>query len=208
MGAVDIGVGHDDDALVAQRFLAVLRADAAAERQHDVAQFLVGPHLVGRGAGDVEDLAAQRQDRLGFAVARLLRRAAGAVALDEEDFGARGGVAGAIGQVCRAGAICGSRSCATFPFAGAAAGVPRRARRCGRAGCGRSPDRRSANGRNDRGSRCRRDASLRPKPAAPWSAPGIAGCAETPTAARRRRPRHHRRSPARCAGCRRVRHRP
>ena len=99
MGAVDIGVGHDDDALVAQRFFAIVRAGAAAERQDDVGELLVGPHLVGRGAGDVEDLAAQRQDRLGFAVARLLGRAAGAVALDQKDLGAGGAVAGAIGEL-------------------------------------------------------------------------------------------------------------
>ena len=99
VGAVDIGVGHDDDPLVAQRLLAVMRSGAGAERQDDVRQLLVGAHLVGRRAGDVEDLAAQRQDRLGLAVARLLGRAAGAVALDEEDLGAGGAVAGAIGEL-------------------------------------------------------------------------------------------------------------
>ena len=34
MRTVDIGVGHDDDALVAQRLVAVMRAEAGAERQH------------------------------------------------------------------------------------------------------------------------------------------------------------------------------
>src|SRR4029077_3456095 len=58
-----------------------------------------GPHLVGRGAGHVEDLAPERQDRLGLAVARLFRRAAGAVALDEKDLGPRGAAAGAIGEL-------------------------------------------------------------------------------------------------------------
>src|SRR4051812_4465267 len=78
-----------------------MRAYAAAERQHDVAQFLVGAHLVGRRAGDVEDLAAQWQDCLGLAVARLLGRAAGAVALDEKALGAAGAVARAIGELAR-----------------------------------------------------------------------------------------------------------
>src|SRR6267154_3275936 len=76
-----------------------MRADAAAERQGDIAKLLVGPHLVGRGARDVEDLAAQRQDRLRLAVARLLGRAAGAVALDEKDLGSGGAVAGAVGEL-------------------------------------------------------------------------------------------------------------
>ena len=40
--------------------------------------------LLGRGRGDVEDLATQRQDSLRLAQPRLLGRAAGAVALDQE----------------------------------------------------------------------------------------------------------------------------
>ena len=51
------------------------------------------------GGGDVEDLAAQRQDRLGLAVARLLGAAAGRVALDDEQFGAFGGGVGAVGEL-------------------------------------------------------------------------------------------------------------
>ena len=107
MRAVDIGIGHDDDALITQRLLAVMRADAAAEGEHEVVQFLVGAHLVGRGARDIEDLAAQRQDRLRVAIARLLRRAAGAVALDEKDLGALGAVARAIGELPRQAQLAG-----------------------------------------------------------------------------------------------------
>src|SRR3546814_2523961 len=58
---------------------------AAAERERDVGDLLVALQLVGRGAGDVEDLAAQRQHRLGLARARLLGRAAGRIALHQED---------------------------------------------------------------------------------------------------------------------------
>src|SRR6185437_2419084 len=54
-----------------------------------------------RRAGDVEDLAAQGQDRLGDSVARLLGRAAGAVAFDEKDLGAFGAVARAVGELAR-----------------------------------------------------------------------------------------------------------
>ena len=57
---------------------------------------------------DVEDLAAQRQDRLDAAVAALLGRAAGAVALDDEQLGlgrvallAVGELAGQVGDVER-----------------------------------------------------------------------------------------------------------
>ncbi len=87
MRAVDVGVGHDDDAVVAQVLRVAVLARAAAERERQVGDFAVGADLVGGGAGDVEDLAADRQDRLGLAVARLLGAAAGAVALDDEQLG-------------------------------------------------------------------------------------------------------------------------
>ena len=66
-------------------------------------------HLVEARALDVEDLAAQRQHRLVFAIAALLGGAAGRVALDDEDFGlgrvallAIGELAGQAGDVERA----------------------------------------------------------------------------------------------------------
>ena len=99
VGAVDIGVGHDDDLVVAQIVRAPVLAGAAAEGGDQVGQLLVAGELVGGGRGDVEDLAAQRQHRLGLAVARLLGRAAGRIALDDEDLGALARVAGAVGEL-------------------------------------------------------------------------------------------------------------
>ena len=99
VGAVDVGVGHDDHAVVAQILVAVFRARAAAERLDQVGDLLVGGELVVAGAGDVEDLAAQRQHRLAGAVARLLGRAAGRIAFDDEDFGAGGGILRAVGEL-------------------------------------------------------------------------------------------------------------
>src|SRR3546814_3139856 len=84
MRAVVVGVGHHDDFLVAQPLVVVLVASAAAQRLHQVQKLLVALELVRRGAGDVEDLAAQGKHRLGRAVARLLGRAAGGIALHQE----------------------------------------------------------------------------------------------------------------------------
>src|SRR5437588_12438778 len=87
MAAIDIGVGHDDDAVIARlRGLEILATDAGAERLDQGADLGRGQHLVEAGALDIEDLALQGQDRLEGAVAALLRRAAGAVALDDEQF--------------------------------------------------------------------------------------------------------------------------
>ncbi|MNS58306.1 hypothetical protein D3C72_912210 [compost metagenome] len=60
--------------------------------------FLAGQDFATVHFPGVEDLAAQRQDRLEFLVACLLGRATGRVTLDQEQFGAHRILAGAIGQ--------------------------------------------------------------------------------------------------------------
>ena len=46
VGAVDVGVGHDDDLFVAQRILVELVADAAAERELEVGDLGIAADLV------------------------------------------------------------------------------------------------------------------------------------------------------------------
>ena len=58
-------------------------------------------HLVEARPLDVQDLAAQRQDRLVLAVAALLGRAAGGVALDDEQLGLGGIALLAVGELAR-----------------------------------------------------------------------------------------------------------
>ena len=78
VGTVDVGVGHDDDAVVAQLLgVVLLLADAAAQRRDERRDLGGGEQLVEARALDVQDLALERQDRLELAVAALLRRAAG-----------------------------------------------------------------------------------------------------------------------------------
>src|SRR5271169_5371830 len=99
MRAVDVGVGHNDDARIAQIFLAIIRKRTAADRLHQVGKLCIGGELVLAGGGDVEDLAAQRQNGLGLAVARLLGAAAGGITFDDEQLRALGGGVGAIGKL-------------------------------------------------------------------------------------------------------------
>src|SRR5262249_61037532 len=88
MGAVDIGVGHDDDLVIAQLvWVELVASDTGAERRDQRADLLGRQHLVKAYGLDVEDLAAQREDGLELAVAALLRAAAGRIALDDEQFG-------------------------------------------------------------------------------------------------------------------------
>src|SRR5581483_3069310 len=82
--AVDVRIGHDDDAVVAQLVGVVfLLAEAAAERGDERGDLGGGKQLVEARALDIEDLALERQDRLELAVASLLGRAARGIALDE-----------------------------------------------------------------------------------------------------------------------------
>ena len=101
MRAVHVGVRHEDDLVVAGLLEVELLADPGADRRDQRLDLLVGEHLVDAVLLDVDDLAAQRQDRLGVAVAALLGRAAGGVALDDEDLGERGVADRAVGELAR-----------------------------------------------------------------------------------------------------------
>ena len=92
--AVDVGVGHDDELVVAE--LLDVEAVLALPMPVPMAAMRVRTSsleriLSSRAFLDVEDLALERQDRLETPVAALLGRAAGGVALDDEELGvARG----------------------------------------------------------------------------------------------------------------------
>src|SRR3546814_20574393 len=60
MRAVDVGIGHYDDLVVAQLFQVEIVADAGAHRLNERADLLGRQHPVETGALDVQDLALQR----------------------------------------------------------------------------------------------------------------------------------------------------
>ena len=100
VGAVDVGVRHQDDLVIAQlREVELLGADAGAHRRDEQPDFIVGQDLVVARLLRVDDLAAQRQHRLGLAVAPLLGRAAGRVALDDEQLAVLRIALRAVGQL-------------------------------------------------------------------------------------------------------------
>ncbi len=97
--AVDVGVGHHDDPVVAQLLDVELGADPAADRGHDRLDLEVREHLVDAVLLRVDHLAAEGQDRLEVLVARVDRRAAGRVALDEVELAALGVGRLAVGEL-------------------------------------------------------------------------------------------------------------
>ena len=128
--AVDVRVGHDDDAVVAQlREVEVLDADAASERRDHRLDLVAAEHLVEARLLDVEDLALDRQDRLEAAIAPLLGRAAGRLPFDDVELAQRRDRAPGSRRACRAGCCCRARPCGgrgRAPCAPLRAPAPRR----------------------------------------------------------------------------------
>src|SRR5262249_29958604 len=99
---VDIRVGHDDDAVVAQLLdIEVLGADAAAEGRDHRLDLVAAQHLVAARLLDVENLALEGKDRLEAPVASLLRRSTGRFALDDVQLAERGIALLAVGELAR-----------------------------------------------------------------------------------------------------------
>src|SRR5262249_6061509 len=88
MGAIDVGIGHDDDLMVAELGeIELVVADPCTKRRDQRTDLRARQHLVEARALDIEDLTAQGKHRLEAAVARVLRAAAGRIALDQEQLG-------------------------------------------------------------------------------------------------------------------------
>ena len=89
VASVHVGIRHEDDLVVAQlrdvKVIAVALGEAAAEGVDHGLDLRVGQDLVHGGFLHVEDLSADRQDRLELAVSCRLRGAAGGITLDDKD---------------------------------------------------------------------------------------------------------------------------
>ena len=78
MGAIDIRIGHDDDTVITQLVrIELFPPDTATESGDQGAHLLGGEHLVKTGLLNIENLALQRQDRLGTPIPALFGRATG-----------------------------------------------------------------------------------------------------------------------------------
>src|SRR5689334_2599254 len=96
--AIDVRVGHDDDAVVEQFAGVECLAVASAERGNQRANLLECQDLVFAGALDVQDFAFERQDGLERSHPTLLRAATGRITLDQENLALAGVLFGAVSQ--------------------------------------------------------------------------------------------------------------
>ena len=101
VAAVNVGVRHQDDLVVAQLLDVELVVDASADRRDHGGDLLRREHLVEARFLDVEDLAAQGKDRLRPPIAALLRRPACGVSLDDVELALLGVALLAVSQLAR-----------------------------------------------------------------------------------------------------------
>ena len=92
VGSVDIGVGHDDDLVVAEILdlegpLALPGSDSGADGGDHRPDFVVLQHLVETSLLDVDEFTADRKDGLELSIAPLLGRATCRVALNDVQLG-------------------------------------------------------------------------------------------------------------------------
>ena len=111
MRAVHIGVGHDDDLVIAGLGAVEILANAAAQRRNQRLNLRVAEHAVQACALHIQNLAAQGQNGLVGAVAALLRRAPRRNALDQKELALRRIALLAIRQLARQ-AVVGERALA------------------------------------------------------------------------------------------------
>ena len=86
MRAVHIGIGHDDDLMIAELIDVELIADARAERNDQRIELVVAVDLIDARLLNVEHLAPHGENGLEAGVAPLNGAARGAVALDNVNF--------------------------------------------------------------------------------------------------------------------------
>mmetsp|Transcript_57679 Transcript_57679/g.125258 ORF Transcript_57679/g.125258 Transcript_57679/m.125258 type:complete len:274 (+) Transcript_57679:746-1567(+) len=102
VGAVDVGVGHQDDSVVSElRWREFVALESETEAGDECLDLRVLVHRGVVGLLDVEDLPAQRQDGLRLARSPLLGGATRRVSLDDENLRFRGVAGRAVGELAR-----------------------------------------------------------------------------------------------------------
>ena len=105
MGTVHIGIGHQDDAVVAQLGRGRNRSSMPVPRAVMMARISSWASILsGGGLFHVQNFTAQGQDGLETAVAALFGGAAGGFTFHQVQFAVRGVFLGAVGQLAGQGA--------------------------------------------------------------------------------------------------------
>ena len=86
MTSVDVCIGHDDDASVAEFGVIEIFANTALQSLNQRANFFKPQHLVKSRTLYIQELSTQRQNRLADVIASALGTSTCAVTFDDEEF--------------------------------------------------------------------------------------------------------------------------
>src|SRR3989344_8511583 len=98
MCAVNVSIAHDDDLVIADLPDIELFPDRGAHRDDEGANFFIRKHFVEAGFLNVQNLSAERQDRLRAPIAPPLCRTACAWTFNDKEFAFRSVFRGAVGE--------------------------------------------------------------------------------------------------------------
>ena len=101
MGAIDVGIRHDNDLLIPGLVELERAARTRADDLDDRGTLGVREHVCDRGLLDVENLAADRQKRLELGGTRQPRGTERGVTLDDEQLGAVDFLGAAVQELSR-----------------------------------------------------------------------------------------------------------
>ena len=87
MGAVNVGIRHDDNLVVAELFEVKFVADTGTQRGDDRHELVVAVNTVDTRLLHIQHFTPERKNRLDSSVSAALGGAACGVTLDDEDFG-------------------------------------------------------------------------------------------------------------------------
>jgi hypothetical protein len=86
MGAIDIGIGHDDDAVVTKSMNVILLfPNARAQGRDENSDLFIGQHLIEPSLFHIEDLPFDGKDGLKGTVSALFGRTPCRIPFDDED---------------------------------------------------------------------------------------------------------------------------
>ena len=86
MGAIHVGIRHDDYFVIAELGFVKIRIHARTERGYHAFDFRIAENFVQTGFFNVQNLSAQRKDGLKMPVASFLGGTACGVSLNDEQF--------------------------------------------------------------------------------------------------------------------------
>ena len=87
MGSVHIGIGHDDDFVVAQFIQIELLPYSGTDSHNQTFEFIRFDDLVYPGSFSIEDFAEERENRLEFAVTAVFGRPSRRISLNYKQLG-------------------------------------------------------------------------------------------------------------------------